>query len=390
MSTQQPSTPARTANGGKPVLPPGLRKQRASEAGGTLVGQFFEANLPAIKAVLPEHMKPERMMKIALRCLRTTPKLMACTLESLFGAVITCSQLGLEPNTPQGHIYLIPFENKRKRCHEVQVLIGYKGLVDLARRSGEIDTLSTRPVFENDEFEIEYGTDESIRHRPCLDGDPGEMIGVYAVAKLKGGGVQFEFMPRSAIERIRDGSQGYQSAVRFNKNDNPWQTNFEEMARKTAIRRITKYLPSSVELSGALALDDRSGAQPQGLDKVLEGVDWSEVQEPDETEGGAGGEAGASEGAGQTAQVEHQQTVNTDLGQATTRQAETVDAGAGDQRPQQQAGPVPERRAEPTKAAAAAPAAPKVVEKPAAPAAPEPETAGGTPEEPAGLFGEME
>jgi len=244
----------------------------AKEAGGTTVADFFEANKPTLKALLPEKMSPDRMLKITLGALRTTPKLMECTLNSLFGAVVVCAQLGLEPNTPQGHIYLIPFGNKRKGTTEVQIVVGYKGLIDLARRSGQIVSLSARVVHKRDDFDIDYGTTDSITHKPYLDGDRGPVTGVYAVAKLVGGGVQFEFMSTPEINRVRDESQGYKTALRFDKKDTPWITHWEEMAKKTVIRRLTKYLPMSIELANAAALDDRSGSgKPQGLDTVLDG-----------------------------------------------------------------------------------------------------------------------
>ena len=248
----------------------------AKDAGGSLVSDFFEANKEAIKAVLPQHMTPDRMMKIALRALRTTPKLMQCTLSSLFGAVVTCAQMGLEPNTPQGHIYLIPFENKKKGVTEVQIVVGYKGLIDLARRSGEIVSISSHPVFEHDPFEVSFGTDESIMHKPKLDGDRGAIIGFYAVAKLKDGGTQLEFMAASEVNAIRDGSQGYRTAMRYAKQgerpNTPWATNYEEMGRKTVIRRLCKYLPMSIELANAAALDERADRnETQGLGAVIDG-----------------------------------------------------------------------------------------------------------------------
>lgn len=250
--------------------------QVARAVGGTVVEEFFRHHRDSITAVLPQHMNADRMLKIALRCLRTTPKLMGCTVASLFGAVITCAQLGLEPNTPQGHIFLIPFENKRKNIVEVQIVIGYKGLIDLARRSGQIASISSHPVYANDPFDVSYGTDESISHKPKLDGPRGAIIGFYAVAKLIGGGTQFEFMSLSEVEAIRDKSQGYKSAKFFAKQgedpNTPWFTNFPEMGRKTLIRRLCKYLPMSIELAGAVALDERaSTSMAQDLDNVLEG-----------------------------------------------------------------------------------------------------------------------
>lgn len=263
----------------------------AKQAGGGTVASFFNANKETLKALLPAHMTPERMMKIALGALRTTPKLMDCTIESLFGSVVVCAQMGLEPNTPQGHIYLIPFENRRKQSTEVQIIVGYKGLIDLARRSGQIESLSSRVVHERDEFDIDYGTSDQIVHKPFLRGDRGKIVGFYAVAKLKGGGVQFEFMSVAEVNAVRDGSQGYQTAKRFNKTNTPWISNYEEMGKKTVIRRLTKYLPMSIELANAVALDGRAeGGETQGLDRVLDG-DFTVLpdgEEPEAEEGDQG------------------------------------------------------------------------------------------------------
>lgn len=294
MSAAQQAAPSRSL-----VDLRGVGKQVAKSAGGATVAQFFEANRSAIEAVLPKHMTADRMLKIALRALRTTPKLMQCTVDSLFGAVVTAAQLGLEPNTPQGHLYFIPFENRRKGVTEVQVITGYKGLVDLARRSGEIVSISSRVVYAGDEFEIEYGTEERIRHVPNLQGDAGPVIGFYAVAKLKDGGTQFEFMSLSQVERIRNDSQGYKTALRYGKTDSVWHLHMEQMGRKTLIRRLSNYLPMSIELAGALDLDARAErGEVQGLGAVLDGVDYTELPQAD-----TGGE-GEAEGSGGHAALE--------------------------------------------------------------------------------------
>lgn len=242
-------------------------KLPARQAGGGNVQAFFEHNKPTLQAVLPKHLSPDRMLKIALGALRTTPKLMDCSVESLFGAIVTCSQLGLEPNTPMGHAYLIPFDKRKKHNGQwvtervdVQLIIGYKGLIDLARRSGQIESISARVVYENDEFSIDYGTVDEIHHRPMITGDRGKPLGVYAVGKLKDGGRQFEFLSVADVNKIRDSSQGYQFAVRAKRTDNPWLSHWEEMARKTAVRRLCKYLPMSIELAEAVALDNSAEA----------------------------------------------------------------------------------------------------------------------------------
>lgn len=333
-------------------------KMVARQAGGSTVSAFFEANKEAIRAVLPQHMTPDRMLKIALRALRTTPKLMDCTIDSLFGAVVSCAQLGLEPNTPQGHIYLIPFENRRKGITEVQIVIGYKGLVDLARRSGEIETIAARVAYKGDDFSIEYGTTDSIVHKPKIDGDAGTPIGVYAVAKLKGGGYQFEWMSVSQINQIRDGSQGYKTAVRFNKTDTPWISNWEEMAKKTVIRRLCKYLPMSIELAAAAALEGRAErGEGQGLSQVLDGIDYNILDSAMETEGVPVGEDDTP--ADQDGQKQITDRPEQPMGTTVNAQqgnAEKVHAGGGDT-PTNHDGKPPRQQRQPEQKTSTSPAA---------------------------------
>lgn len=254
----------------------------ASKGGGKTLADFFDANRQAIQAALPKHMTADRMMRVAMHAVRTTPALQQCTVESLFGAVVQCSQMGLEPNTVLGHAYLVPFNNRSKDCKDVQLIIGYKGLVDLARRSGQIETLSAhvahRSEYDNGNFQVRYGTEGSIIHYPELE-PTGGIVGAYAVATFKGGGYQFEFMTVGQINAIRDASQGYRSAQRYDK-DHPWISSYSEMAKKTVIRRLAKYLPLSVELATAAELDGMAeGGKDQGLDTVLDG-DYSVM--PDE------------------------------------------------------------------------------------------------------------
>lgn len=259
-------------------------KMVASQAGMGSVKQFFESQKSTLAAVLPKHVSPDRMLKIALGALRTTPKLMGCTVETLMGAVIQCSQLGLEPNTPLGHAYLIPFENNKKGVTEVQIVLGYKGLIDLARRSGQIVSIAAHEVCEKDSFEYCYGLEEKLEHRPAM-GDRGDIIAFYAVAKLVGGGYAFEVMSHKQIIDIRDASQGWKTAKRYDKTaSTPWGAHFAEMGRKTVLRRLVKYLPVSIELAQAAALDDVSAAgASQALDTVLEGDYITPSEQDDDT-----------------------------------------------------------------------------------------------------------
>ncbi len=244
----------------------------AADAGIGNVKQFFESQKGMLAAILPRHVSPDRMLKIALGALRTTPKLMGCKVETLMGAIVQCSQLGLEPNTPLGHAYLIPFENRKKGITEVQIVLGYKGLVDLARRSGQIVSIAAHEVCEKDDFDYAYGLDEKLTHRPAMS-ERGDIVAFYAVAKLVGGGHAFEVMSKDQILQIRDNSQGWKTAKRFGKTeDSPWGAHFAEMGRKTVLRRLVKYLPVSIELAHAADLDDLSArGHSQALDNVLEG-----------------------------------------------------------------------------------------------------------------------
>jgi recombination protein RecT len=245
----------------------------AADAGIGNVKAFFESQKSTLAAVLPKHVGADRMLKIALGALRTTPKLMQARTDTLLGAIIQCAQLGLEPNTPLGHAYLIPFENRSKGITEVQIVFGYKGLIDLARRSGQIVSIAAHEVREHDHFEYEYGLDEKLVHRPSM-GERGNVIAFYAVAKLVGGGYAFEVMSRADVEAIRNESQGWKTAVRFKKEaSSPWGAHFVEMGRKTVLRRLFKFLPVSIELATAATLDGKAAVgETQGaFEDVLQG-----------------------------------------------------------------------------------------------------------------------
>lgn len=251
-------------------------KLPAQQAGIGSVKKFFDSQKPVLSAVLPKHVNADRMLKIALGALRTTPKLMECTTETLFGAIVQCSQLGLEPNTPLGHAYLIPFRNNNKKVTEVQIIFGYKGLIDLARRSGQIVSISAHAVHENDTFNYAYGLDEKLEHIPAK-GERGDVIYFYAVAKLVGGGHAFEVMSREDVETIRNASNNYKFAQ--DKSTTVWFKHFIQMGRKTVLRRLFNYLPVSIEVATAAALDSKAAmGEEQNLGAVLDG-DFSIVDD---------------------------------------------------------------------------------------------------------------
>lgn len=215
---------------------------------------------PQMMLALPRHLTPERLCRVAMTAIQNTPKLLECDRTSLFAAIMTCAQLGLEPDGVLGQAYLVPFAGK------VQLIPGYRGLISLARNSGEVRSIAAHEVCARDEFEYAYGLEPVLRHVPA-NGDRGDITHFYAVAHFVNGGHHFEVMTRSEVEAIRDGSSGYKTALRYAKAgqdpQTPWVQNFVEMGKKTAIRRISKFLPMNVQKAAALADSYDTGRHAQ-------------------------------------------------------------------------------------------------------------------------------
>lgn len=224
---------------------------------------MLEKSKQQISLALPRHLNADRMLRIAMTSVRRTPELLACTPQSLVGAVIQAAQLGLEPDGVLGHAYLVPF---KETC---QLIVGYKGYIDLARRSGQLSTIYARVVYAGDQFDYSFGLEETLQHIPSRDPKPGDIIFAYAVIKMKDGGVQFDVMNRREIDAIRERSAS--------KNNGPWVTDFAEMAKKTILRRVCKMAPLSVEVARAVALDERADL---GLPQQLEDVVDAQFTEP--------------------------------------------------------------------------------------------------------------
>jgi recombination protein RecT len=218
----------------------------------TTFPQFLERYRGQLATSLPRHLNADRMIRIALSCFRTNPKLSQCTPESVFASVLQAAQLGLEPGLA-GQAYLVPFWNAKKSRLECQMIPGYRGLVSLARRSGEIATVVAHVVYARDHYAYELGSREHIEHRPCLDEDRGEPLFAYCVATYKSGDKQTEVMPWWQVMGIRDRTQSRNAKREI---VGPWVDDIEEMARKTVIKRASKYWPMSVELSTAIGMDD--------------------------------------------------------------------------------------------------------------------------------------
>lgn len=198
--------------------------------------------IESMRAVLPKHLTPERMLKMAMVSASRTPKLYSCTRTSVLESIMQASELGLDISGTLGSAWLIPYGNV---C---RLIPGYRGLIDLATRSGQVLMIEARVVHQRDRFDIEYGTNAHIMHIPSLADHVGEISGAYAVATRDNGVKQFEWMSKQQVDGIRAQSKA--------ANDGPWISHYDEMARKTAVRRLCKYLPISAELGRALSIED--------------------------------------------------------------------------------------------------------------------------------------
>lgn len=232
------------------------------------IEDMIKAMSPEIKNALPDVITPERFTRMALSTLNNNVKLRECAPVTFLAAMMNAAQLGLEPNTPLGQAYLIPYRNHGKM--ECQFQLGYKGLIDLVYRNPNIQTVQAQCVYENDEFEYELGLEPKLIHKPALS-DRGKLILVYALWKSQNGGYGFEVMSKEDIDaHARRYSQSY------NSTSSPWKSNFEEMAKKTVIKKCLKYAPLRSDILRAVSTDETI--------KSSISVDMSEIA-PDEVAG---------------------------------------------------------------------------------------------------------
>lgn len=209
---------------------------------------LIERNQSAVGASLPSGYDVRRFSRLLLTAANTNPELFECDPRSFLAAGISAAQLGLEPNDARGLCYLVPFKD-RNRGKVVQLIIGYRGMLDLARRSGMVSSITAHPVYEGDTFTYRLGLDPTLDHVPAVDADenPNQLAYVYAVARVQGD-AQFVVLTRRQIDKIRD-----QYA---RSSQSPWRTHYVEMACKTALRRLCKWLPQTVEMARAIEHDE--------------------------------------------------------------------------------------------------------------------------------------
>ncbi|WP_302326132.1 recombinase RecT [Enterocloster lavalensis] len=204
---------------------------------------------PEIRRALPAVLTPERFTRMALSAINNTPALAECTPMSFIAAMMNAAQLGLEPNTPLGQAYMIPYKNKG--VLECQFQLGYKGMIDLAYRTGQVQMIQAQIVREYDYFEYQYGLDPKLIHRPGGEGDRGNITFIYGLFRLTNGGFGFEVSNKADMDAF---AAKYSKS--FGSKYSPWTENYEDMAKKTVIKRALKYAPVSVDFQKALSMDE--------------------------------------------------------------------------------------------------------------------------------------
>jgi recombination protein RecT len=223
--------------------------------------QALEVSKGKMLAVLPKYLTPEKMIQLAKTAVYRTPQLAECDPMTIVAAVVEAAELGLEIGGIKGEGYLIPRWNNKAKKNECNFQPGYRGLIKLALNSGEIKSIHAYAWHENDYFDYELGIDLQLIHKPCV-GDRGKILGVYCAGRLSTGEPFAEVMDVATVERIR----GYSQAG----NSGPWANEWEEMARKSVLRRKLKTLPcSSEKLHKAIELDQREYVMPEPEERPM-------------------------------------------------------------------------------------------------------------------------
>lgn len=211
------------------------------------LADMLEASKQAIQSRLPSHMNADRIIKVAFSACGRNAELGKCTQQSIIKAVMLGAELGLEAGGLLGEAYLVPFNNKyvvdgkEVKVAEATLIPGYRGLIKLARQSGEVSQISAQVVYEMDKYAVHLGLEPDVEHIPLLTGERGKLLFCYAGVKYKDGGRQMEVMTRSDVMKIK----GRSKTGKYGKG--PWGTDEAEMWRKTVLRRLLKYAPLSSE-----------------------------------------------------------------------------------------------------------------------------------------------
>lgn len=236
------------ANGGKPTIL-----------------QYLDKYKDQVAAALPKHMTPDRMVRIVTTSIRKNPALVKCNPQSLFGAIIQASQLGLEVDNALGHAYFVPFKNRRQHTTDVQLIIGYRGFLDLAWRSQKVVGIDAEVVYSDDRFVYSRGLNPTLEHTPHEGPERGERTHAYCIFHLRDGGKVWRVLTRDDVMKAKDFSAS------AGRSDSPWNTHEDDMWRKTAIRATAKFAPLSIELQQAVGIDEQSEVGKFDTSRVLDG-----------------------------------------------------------------------------------------------------------------------
>lgn len=229
------------------------------------IQQLLEKRTSAIAAMLPKHLTPERMIRCALTAISKNPLLLKCTQDSWVLSILASSQAGLEPGVSRGGMHLVPFWNKKlnnnQGGYEVVPIPDYRGLMSMARNTGQIKAMTAKEVYEQDRFEVVLGSEPRLVHVPSPSRESGPIIAFYAVAHFVGGNdAQFEIMWKHEVDEIRARSRA--------GDKGPWVEDYPAMGRKTVLRRLCNYLDLSPAIREALDREDAvdRGESPYDID----------------------------------------------------------------------------------------------------------------------------
>lgn len=247
-------------------------KQKTQNTNLATVDDYLKKNDLLIRRALQNTITPERFLAVT-NIVMQSPALRGCSQESLVAAVLQTVQIGLTPGAI-GHVHYVPFWNSKKNAQEVQIQIGYRGLVELVNRSKEASILNSEVVFANDEFQYEQGLNPILRHIPA-QGDRGEMIGVYCIAKnMLANEKVFVYIPKEEVLKIKN--ESLSKVKPENQKYTPWVKWEKEMWQKTAVRRIVKLLPLSVEIQQKVGADETVKTSiSQRMTDAPDKTDWN-------------------------------------------------------------------------------------------------------------------
>jgi phage RecT family recombinase len=235
--------PRRPDRAGGAPPPDGIAAQRQLVA-------MVEQRTPQLVALFAgDEALVERFKTVALHAATANPKILASDPLTVIEAMRDSAAMGLELNGVMGEGYLVPYWNSKRSTYETRFQPGYRGLLKLIRRSGQVLDISSDVVYEGDAFEFETGSDAYVRHRPAWK-DRGGRLGTYAYAKLPGGVTRVLILTEAEAEQVRKSSKA--------ADDGPWIEWPDEMRKKTAIRRLAKTLPQDPLVERALEVENRA------------------------------------------------------------------------------------------------------------------------------------